>query len=127
MVGLTFAAGPEKSIAIIGPQAQAIAAVVKARGHILVSYDYVTIARSEDAGFVGRLYAAGALLVLDADQAGGCSGLPPKRAGGQDVAAYSVIASEAKQSSLAATKLDCFVAPLLAMTAGRLLTRPYFW
>src|SRR5436190_23801736 len=79
VVGLTFVAGPEKSIAIIGPQAQAIAAVVKAKGHILVSYDYVTIARSEDAGFVGRLYAAGALLVLDADQAGGCSGLPPKR------------------------------------------------
>jgi hypothetical protein len=79
VVGLTFAAGPDKSIAIIGPQAEAIAAVVKAKGHILVSYDYVTIARSEDAGFVGRLYAAGALLVLDADQAGGCSGLPPKR------------------------------------------------
>lgn len=78
-IGLSFAAGPDKSIAIIGPQAQAIAAVVKAKGHILVAYDYVTIARSEEAGFVGRLYAAGALLVLDADQAGGCSGLPPKR------------------------------------------------
>lgn len=79
VVGLTFAAGPDKSIAIIGPQAQAIAAVVKAKGHILVAYDYVTIARSEEPGFVGRLYGAGALLVLDADQAGGCSGLPPKR------------------------------------------------
>jgi hypothetical protein len=79
LVGMTFAAGPGKSIAVIGPQAQAIAAVVDAKGHILMSYDYVTIARSEEAGFVGRLYAAGALLVLDADQAGGCSGLPPKR------------------------------------------------
>jgi hypothetical protein len=79
LVGLTFAAGTDKSIAIIGPQAKAIAAGVKAKGHILTSYDYVTIARSEDAGFVSRLYAAGALLVLDADQAGGCSGLPPKR------------------------------------------------
>lgn len=78
-IGLSFAAGPDKSIAVIGPQAQAIAAVVKAKGHILVAYDYVTIARSEEAGFVGRLYAAGALLVLDADQAGGCTGLPPKR------------------------------------------------
>ena len=78
-IGLAFAAGPDKSIAIIGPQAQAIAAVVKAKGHILVAYDYVTIARSEEAGFVGRLYAAGALLVLDADQAGGCAGLPRKR------------------------------------------------
>lgn len=79
MIGLTFAAGPEKSIAIVGPQADAIAAVVKAKGHILVAYDYVTIARSDEAGFVGRLYAAGAMLVLDADQAGGCSGLPPRR------------------------------------------------
>ena len=79
VIGFAFAAGPDKSIAIIGPQAQAIAAVVKAKGHILVAYDYVTIARSGEAGFVGRLYAAGAMLVLDADQAGGCSGLPPKR------------------------------------------------
>src|SRR5215813_6290150 len=79
VIGLAFAAGPDKSIAIIGPQAQAITAVVKAKGHILVAYDYVTIARSEEAGFVARLYGAGALLVLDADQAGGCSGLPPKR------------------------------------------------
>jgi hypothetical protein len=80
VIGLTFAAGPDKSIAIIGPQAETIAAVVKAKGQILVAYDYVTIARSNEAGFVGRLYAAGALLVLDADQAGGCSGLPPRRA-----------------------------------------------
>jgi hypothetical protein len=79
VAGLTFAAGPEKSIAVIGPQAQAIAAVVTAKGHILVAYDYITIARADEPGFVGRLYAAGALLVLDADQAGGCSGLPPKR------------------------------------------------
>lgn len=79
LIGMTFAAGPGKSIAVIGPRAQAIAAVVEAKGRILVSYDYVTIARSEDAGFVGRLYAAGALLALDADQVGGCSGLSPKR------------------------------------------------
>src|SRR5215471_11758974 len=78
-IGLTFAAGPERSVAIIGPQAQAIAAVVKAKGHILVAYDYVTIARADEPGFVSRLYAAGAMLVLDADQAGGCTGLPPKR------------------------------------------------
>jgi hypothetical protein len=79
LIGLSIAAGPDKSIAIIGPQAEAIATVVKAKGHILVAYDYVTIARSEESGFVGRLYAAGALLVLDAAQAGGCTGLPPKR------------------------------------------------
>ena len=79
VVVLTFASAPGKSMAIVGPPAQALAAVVKANGHILASNDYVTIARSDDAGFVARLYAAGALLVLDAEQAGGCSGLPQKR------------------------------------------------
>ena len=79
VVALTFGSPPGKSMAIIGPQAQALATVTKANGRILASNDYVTIARSDEAGFVARLYAAGALLVLDAEQAGGCSGLPPKR------------------------------------------------
>jgi hypothetical protein len=77
VIALTFGSAPGKSMAIIGPPAQALAVVAKANGRILASNDYVTIARSDDAGFVARLYAAGALLVLDAEQAGGCSGLPP--------------------------------------------------
>ena len=64
-------------MAIVGPSAQALAVIAKANGRILASYDYVTIARSDDADFVTRLYAAGAMLVLDAEQAGGCTGLPP--------------------------------------------------
>ena len=79
VIGLTFGSAPGKSMAIIGPSSQALAAVVKANGRILASSGYITIARSDDAGFVAQLYAAGALLVLDAEQAGGCSGLPPKR------------------------------------------------
>jgi hypothetical protein len=79
VVALTFGSPPGKSMAIVGPPAQALAAVAKANGRILSSSDYITIARSDDAGFVAHLYAAGALLVLDAEQAGGCSGLPPKR------------------------------------------------
>ncbi|SHJ66205.1 hypothetical protein SAMN05444159_1169 [Bradyrhizobium lablabi] len=79
VVGLTFVSGPGKSMAIVGPPEMALAAIVKANGRILASNAYVTIARSDDAGFVARLYAAGALLVLDAEQAGGCSGLPPNR------------------------------------------------
>ena len=77
VVALTFASAPGKSMAIIGPPSQALAVVVKANGRVLASNAYVTIARSDNAGFVGSLYAAGALLVLDAEQAGGCSGLPP--------------------------------------------------
>jgi hypothetical protein len=77
VVVLTFGSAPGKSMAIVGPPSQALAVVAKANGRILASNDYFTIARSDDSGFVARLYAAGALLVLDAEQAGGCSGLPP--------------------------------------------------
>ena len=77
VIALTFGSAPGTSMAIVGPQSQALAAIAKANGRILASSDYVTIARSDEAGFVARLYAAGALLVLDAEQAGGCSGLPP--------------------------------------------------
>jgi hypothetical protein len=83
VVALTFGSAPGKSMAIVGPPSQALAAIAKANGRILASNDYFTIARSDDAGFVARLYAAGALLVLDAEQAGGCSGLPPKRSTAQ--------------------------------------------
>jgi hypothetical protein len=79
VVALTFGSAPGKSMAIIGPPAQALAIIAKANGRVLAASDYVTFARSDDAGFVARLYAAGALLVLDAEQAGGCSGLPPRR------------------------------------------------
>jgi hypothetical protein len=79
VVALTFGSAPGKSMAVIGPPSQALAAIAKANGRILASNNYITIARSDDADFVGRLYAAGALLVLDAEQAGGCSGLPPRR------------------------------------------------
>jgi hypothetical protein len=83
IVALTFGSAPGKSMAIVGPSSQALAAIAKADGRVLASYDYVTIARSDDASFVARLYSAGALLVLDAEQAGGCTGLPPKRVAAQ--------------------------------------------
>ena len=77
IVALTFGSAPGKSMAIIGPPSQALAAISRANGRSLASNDYFTIARSDDGGFVARLYAAGALLVLDAEQAGGCTGRPP--------------------------------------------------
>jgi hypothetical protein len=76
VTALTFGSAPGKSIAVIGPPSRALAAIVKANGRIVASNSYFTVARSEDADFVSRLYAAGALFVLDAEQAGGCSGLP---------------------------------------------------
>ena len=80
VIALTFGSAPGKSMAIIGSPTEALAIIAKANGRVLAASNYVTFARSDDAGFVIRLYAAGALLVLDAEQAGGCGGLPPKRA-----------------------------------------------
>ena len=79
VIALTFGSAPGKSMAIIGSPTEALSIIAKANGRVLAANRYVTFARSDDAGFVTRLYAAGALLVLDAEQAGGCSGLPPKR------------------------------------------------
>ena len=89
-------------MAVIGPPAQTLAVIAKANGRVLAANDYVTFARSDDAGFVARLYAAGALLVLDAEQAGGCSGLS------------RVIASEAKQSIFAQAGNEAWIASSLA-------------
>ena len=76
VIALTFGSAPGKSMAIIGPSAEALAIVARANGRVLAASNYVTFARSDEVGFVVKLYAAGALLVLDAEQAGGCSGLP---------------------------------------------------
>ena len=77
VIALTFGSAPGKSMAVVGPPSQALAVVAKANGRIVASNDYFTITRSDDPGFVARLYAAGALLVLDAEQTGGCTGLSP--------------------------------------------------
>jgi hypothetical protein len=74
VLALTLVSPAGNAMAIIGEPARAFDAVSKANGRVLSASRYVTIARSDDADFVSRLYAAGALLVLDAEQAGGCSG-----------------------------------------------------
>ncbi|MEA2928576.1 MAG: hypothetical protein QOG38_1004, partial [Hyphomicrobiales bacterium] len=79
VLALTFVSPPGKAMAVIGPPSLTFAAISKANGRIVSASDYVTIARSDDAGFVAHLYAAGALLVLDAEQAGGCTGVPSRR------------------------------------------------
>lgn len=71
-IALAMPAG--RSVAIIGPSADGVRAVAAADGLILRADRLIVIARSNDRDFVRRLYAAGALLVLDAEDAGGCSG-----------------------------------------------------
>ena len=74
VLALTFVSPAGRAMAIVGDPAQAFAAVRAANGRVLQASRYVTIARSDEPDFVARLYAAGALLVLDAEQAGGCAG-----------------------------------------------------
>ena len=63
---------PGRSVAVIAPSgASAIAA---AGGMLLDASGPILITRSDDPDFVRRLYAAGALLVLDVEDAGGCTG-----------------------------------------------------
>ena len=67
-----FVVPPGRSVAVIAPSgASAIAA---AGGMLLDASGPILITRSDDPDFVRRLYAAGALLVLDVEDAGGCTG-----------------------------------------------------
>jgi hypothetical protein len=54
------------SVVIFGPQNQTIAAITQADGALLRTGTGFTIARSDRAGFVRRLYAAGAWFVWPA-------------------------------------------------------------
>jgi hypothetical protein len=63
-------AGVPVAVVVPGGVTPAVAAVVAAEGDILQVRGNTVIAISDDAGFVGRLYHAGALIVVQAD--GGC-------------------------------------------------------
>jgi hypothetical protein len=69
-----FAMPPGRSVALVGPAQASIGAVAAAHGVLLRSSPMIVIARSDDPRFVRKLYAAGAFLVLDAEDAGGCAG-----------------------------------------------------
>ena len=77
---LPFVTPPGRSLAIVGPSAHTLSAVVAAGGLILRADRLIVVARSDDPQFVRRLYASGALLVLDAEDIGGCTGRPVRAA-----------------------------------------------
>lgn len=78
MAAVTFSIAPGTSVAIFAAPGSALAAAVAAEGGLVDVGHVIVIARFDDPGFVRRLYAEGALLVLDARMAGACTGLPPK-------------------------------------------------
>jgi hypothetical protein len=71
---LPFVTPSGRSLAVIGPASAGIEAVAASGGQLLRAGRLIVVARSDDPDFVRRLYAAGAILVLDAEDAGGCSG-----------------------------------------------------
>lgn len=72
--GLALAVPPGRSMAIVAPGRDGVRIAIAAGGLLIGGNRMVVIARSDDPDFVRRLYAAGALLVLDAEDAGACSG-----------------------------------------------------
>jgi hypothetical protein len=81
MMGVTLVASAGVPVAVLSPGglATSLAAVTEANGSILQVRGDTVIAIADDAGFVARLYRAGAMLVVRAD--GGCGFTPlPGRA-----------------------------------------------
>jgi hypothetical protein len=75
---VAFAMPTGRSLAVVVPGGDGVRLVVAAGGLPLRADGSVIIARSDDPAFVRQLYGAGALLVLDAEDAGGCSGGPAR-------------------------------------------------
>jgi hypothetical protein len=71
---MSFVAPAGTSVAVFGMSGQALAAVTAADGRFIQLGDKVVVARSDAPDFIRKLYAAGALLVLDARIAEGCTG-----------------------------------------------------
>jgi len=80
-VALAFVVPSGRPTAVFVPGGEGARVVVAAGGSLLRADGFLVIARSDDPGFVRRLYAEGALLVLDAEDAGGCSGGAKSKAG----------------------------------------------
>lgn len=72
MLILPFVGPSGRLAAIPGERGTAIRAVVAAGGAVVEVRDGVVLARSGEAGFAGRLYRAGAPLVLEGRIAAGC-------------------------------------------------------
>lgn len=72
VAALPFVAAPGASLAIIAPRGLAIDTVANAGGSIEEAGERVAITRSAEPGFARRLYASGALFVLDARIVMGC-------------------------------------------------------
>jgi hypothetical protein len=74
MVAMPFVGPPGRQVAVVGDAAKAFQIVATAGGQVVEARRGAVLARSERPGFVGRLYRAGAPLVLEGRIAAGCFG-----------------------------------------------------
>jgi surface antigen len=72
MVALPFLGPPGRQVAVIGGQAEAFRIVAAADGHVVEVRGGAVLARSDRPGFAGRLYRAGARLVIEGRIGAGC-------------------------------------------------------
>ena len=72
LVGMAFFSAPGSSVAIFTAPGRAAETAVEAGGSLEEFSSMIAITRSDQPGFVARLYGAGALLVIDARVVAGC-------------------------------------------------------
>jgi hypothetical protein len=72
MVAMPFLGPAGRQVAVVGDTAQAFRTIAAAGGQVVEARRGAVLARSDRAGFVRRLYRAGAPLVLEGRIAAGC-------------------------------------------------------
>jgi hypothetical protein len=74
LIGLSFAAAPGQPLAVVTLPGRGLDVIARAGGSYESFGGPLAITRSGEAGLVRRLYAAGALLVIDARAVVACRG-----------------------------------------------------
>ncbi|HEX8482463.1 MAG TPA: hypothetical protein VF650_11210 [Allosphingosinicella sp.] len=72
MVAIPFLGAEGRLVSVVGDRATALRAIAAADGRIVEVRGKAVLARSDRPGFVGRLYRAGAPLVIEARIGAGC-------------------------------------------------------
>lgn len=72
LAGMAFFSSPGSNVAAFTAPGRAADTAIEAGGSLEEFSSMIAITRSNEAGFVGRLYAAGAFLVIDARVVAGC-------------------------------------------------------
>ena len=81
MLVLPFVGREGRQVAVLGDQASAVKAIARAGGRIVEVRRGAVLARADRPGFPGRLYAAGAVAVVEGRIAAGCFAKAPSKAG----------------------------------------------